>query len=180
MLTSKPPFQSSTTDEIYRRAKDREYEWPNLDTSQRFISEEAKDLVATMLQEAESRPDPDGIVQHPFFTSGYMPSEADMSSRLREMKPERQEFYATELTGSLRTQSLQNLKSMCKECVVGYWSLGKISKTQVWKEMAAEEKAGLTPMIPLADDMVYRPFDEWVKEQNRIKAEMAALNAHTD
>lgn len=176
MLTSKPPFQSSTTDEIYRRAKDREYEWPTHETSNRIISEEAKDLVATMLQDAESRPDPDGIVQHPFFTSGYMPSEADMSSRLREMRPDRQEFYATEVTGSLRTQSLQNLKVMCKECVVGYWGVGKVSKTQVWKEMAAEEKAGLTPMIPLADDMVYRPFDEWVKEQNRMKAELAALN----
>src|SRR6266536_2581774 len=27
MLTSKPPFQSSTTDEIYRRARERDYEW---------------------------------------------------------------------------------------------------------------------------------------------------------
>ncbi|KAJ4173488.1 Cell cycle serine/threonine-protein kinase cdc5/MSD2 [Fusarium falciforme] len=83
MFTSKPPFQSSTTDEIYRRARERDYEWPAAETSQRFISQEAKDLVATMLQDADRRPDPDAIIQHPFFTSGYMPTEAEMSSRLR-------------------------------------------------------------------------------------------------
>ena len=73
MLTGKPPFQSTTADEIYRRAREREYDWPKLDTSENFISEETKDLVSILLQSPEKRPDPDTIVQHPFFTCGWMP-----------------------------------------------------------------------------------------------------------
>ncbi|KAF7543619.1 hypothetical protein G7Z17_g10595 [Cylindrodendrum hubeiense] len=177
MFTSKPPFQSSTTDEIYRRARERDYEWPTFENSQRFISQDAKELVATMLQDADRRPDPDVILQHPFFTSGYMPDEAEMSPRLREIPPERQEFYVTRMNSSLQAQSLRNLKEMCRECCVGPWSGVQVILTQTWKEMAAEEKAGLTPMIPLEENLVYRPFEEWLKEQQQIKARYQASMA---
>ncbi|KEY67512.1 hypothetical protein S7711_02432 [Stachybotrys chartarum IBT 7711] len=177
MFTSKPPFQSSTTDEIYRRARERDYEWPNPESSQRYISREAKDLVATMLEDADRRPHPDEIVQHSFFTTGYMPSDADISSRLRELPPDRQEFYTNHLSTSLQARSLQNLKDMCRECCVGPSAQVQLVYTQVWKEMAAEEKAGMTPMIPLAEDLVYRPFEEWVKEQEQIRLKQAALRS---
>ncbi|CRK46123.1 hypothetical protein BN1723_016642, partial [Verticillium longisporum] len=65
MLTSKPPFQSTSTDEIYRRARERDYEWPTMETAGKLISSEAKDIVATMLEDADRRPEPDSIVQHP-------------------------------------------------------------------------------------------------------------------
>ncbi|KAM0437505.1 hypothetical protein ACHAPT_001869 [Fusarium lateritium] len=165
MFTSKPPFQSSTTDEIYRRARERDYEWPAAETSQRFISQEAKDLVATMLEDADRRPDPDAIIQHPFFTSGYMPTEAEMSTRLRELPPDRQEFYVTRMSGSLQAQSLRNFKDMCQECGISPWAPENVAYSQIWKEMAAEEKAGLTPLIPLEEGILYRPFEEWVREQ---------------
>lgn len=165
MLTSKPPFQSSTTDEIYRRARERDYEWPTADVSQRHISQDAKDMVAMMFEHPDQRPDPDAIVQHPFFTLGYMPTEADLSSRLRELPPERPDFYATRMSSSMQAQSQRNLKDMCRECGVGPWTQVQMIHTQIWKEMAAEEKAGLTPVIPLAENMVYRPFDEIFKDQ---------------
>lgn len=164
MLTSKPPFQSSTTDEIYRRARERDYEWPTSESSNKFISQEAKDLVATMLEDADSRPEPDDIIQHPFFTSGYMPTDIDMSYRLRELPPERQEFYATRMGSSMQASSYRNLKEMCRESGIGPWTDAKVIHSQVWKEMAQEEKVGLTPTIPLAENMVYRPFDDWLKE----------------
>ncbi|KAG5929711.1 hypothetical protein E4U42_004870 [Claviceps africana] len=164
MLTSKPPFQSSTTDEIYRRARERDYEWPASETSHKFISQDAKDLVADMLQDAESRPEPDEIIQHPFFTSGYMPAAADMTYRLRELPPERQEFYGARLNSALQALSFKNLKEMCRECCIGPWTDTKVIYSQIWKEMAQEEKVGLTPMIPLAENTVYRPFEDWLKE----------------
>lgn len=173
MLTSKPPFQSTTTDEIYRRARERDYEWPSHETSVKFISQEAKDLVAVMLQEADERPAPDAMIQHPFFTSGYMPSEDQMSSRLREVPPERQEFFMNRLDPQTQAVSDRNLRRMCRECCVGPWSQEQVVRTQIWKEMAAEEKAGLTPAIPLAEGIVYRPFDEWAQEQNESKAKHA-------
>lgn len=174
MLTSKPPFQSTTTDEIYRRARERDYEWPSIDDSSRVISPQIKDLVATMLQEADNRPAPDIVIQHPFFTSGYMPSEAEMSSRLRELPPDRQEFYSTRMDSATLERSNQNFLTMCRECCVGPWDQKQLVHTQVWKEMAAEEKAGLTPAIPLAEGIVYRPFDEWLQEQSDTKARLQA------
>lgn len=179
MLTSKPPFQSSTTDEIYRRARERDYEWPTEEGTKIPISQEAKDLVATMLTEADLRPEPDVVVQHPFFTSGFMPAEADMSVKLREFMPYQAEFYAgpNELDG---TQSLRNLKEMSRDCAVGPWSPLKVVHSQVWKEMTKEENAGLTPSIPLAHGVVYRPFDERPKEEQGLKprliASMSALS----
>ncbi|RDA87999.1 hypothetical protein CP532_3401 [Ophiocordyceps camponoti-leonardi (nom. inval.)] len=160
MLTSMPPFQSSTTDEIYRRARERDYEWPTAEATQKFISPEAKELVATMLEDADRRPDPDVIVQHPFFTLGFMPAEDDMTCRLRDLPPDSQDFYATRMSTSMQAQSYRNLKDLCRQCEVGPWNLEQKIRTQIWKEMAAEEKAGLTPAIPLAENLVYKPFEE--------------------
>lgn len=162
MLTSKPPFQSSTTDEIYRRAKERDYEWPVGDG--RFISEEAKHVVASMLQEAHMRPDPDAIVEHPFFVTGYMPTPADMTVRLRELPPERDVFYQHPVSRRIQAQSLETLKEMCDTCNVGPWNPTKFVSKPVWREMAAEEQAGLTPAIPLSEEIVYRPFESWLQE----------------
>ncbi|OAA80017.1 Serine/threonine-protein kinase [Akanthomyces lecanii RCEF 1005] len=172
MFTSKPPFQSSTTDEIYRRARERDYEWPVNDAT-RYISDEAKDLVATMLEDAEQRPEPDAIIQHPFFAIGYTPRESEMSSRLREVAPDRQEFYGR-LPSAMRTQSVRNFKELCRECCIGSQAHVQVLHTQIWKEMAAEEKAGLTPVIPLAEDIVYTPFDDWIKEQQQLRLKQSA------
>lgn len=165
MLTSKPPFQSSTTDEIYRRARERDYEWPDMEASQKYISREAKDLVASMLEDADRRPDPDSIVQHPFFVSGYMPVPSDISPKLKDGPPENPEFFASRMTPSMQSQAIKNLRDLCRDCAVGPWTPVQVIHTQIWKEVAAEEKAGLTPMIPLAENIVYRPFEEWLQEQ---------------
>ncbi|CAK7232204.1 Cell cycle serine/threonine-protein kinase cdc5/MSD2 [Sporothrix bragantina] len=165
MLTSKPPFQSSTTDEIYRRAKERDYEWPASEA--KFISEEAKHVVASMLQEAHMRPDPDAIVEHPFFVTGYMPTPDDITVRLRELPPEHDIFYQHPTSRRVQTQNLETLKEMCETCNVGPWNQTKIVSKPVWREMAAEEQAGLTPLIPLSDEIVYRPFENWLQE-NRL------------
>ncbi|KAK5663387.1 hypothetical protein OQA88_3815 [Cercophora sp. LCS_1] len=171
MLTSKPPFQSSTTDEIYRRARNRDYEWPSPETTQRYISQEAKDLVATMLQDADLRPDPDTIVEHPFFTSGYMPTASDISSRLRDTPPSSSAFYEP-LSDAIKEQNTRNVQEMCKECDVGPWCESQTVFKNVWREMAEEEKHGLTPAIPLAEGIVYRPYDEIFSEL-KLKAHVA-------
>ncbi|KAL2184239.1 Pkinase-domain-containing protein [Thermothelomyces heterothallicus CBS 203.75] len=172
MLTSKPPFQSSTTDEIYRRARDRDYEWPSPETSSKVISQEAKDLVATMLQDAEKRPDPDTIVAHPFFTSGYMPVASEINYKLREAAPENPAFYEP-LNSQTQSLNLRNVQEMCRECGVGPWSQSQLVFRKIWREMAEEEQNGLTPVIPLAEGVVYRPFDE-VKNEQKLQARLAA------
>ncbi|KAI2640437.1 kinase-like protein [Hypomontagnella submonticulosa] len=169
MLTSKPPFQSSTTDEIYRRAKNRDYEWPKPETSNKYISQEAKDIVATMLEEADRRPDPDTIVQHDFFISGYVPIATDITTKLRDYPPDGDHFYAVDLTPRMASQNIRNLREMCKSCEVGPWNNAQSIYKSTWREVALEEKAGLTPIIPLAEGIVYRPYEEVSKEQNLIQ-----------
>ncbi|KAL5594737.1 hypothetical protein BROUX41_001651 [Berkeleyomyces rouxiae] len=181
MLTSKPPFQSATTDEIYRRARERDYEWPTHENGGKEISIEAQDVVATMLTDADLRPEPDTIVAHPFFRAGYMPLSSEITTRFRELPPEAPEFYIREMNIAQQQQAIDNFQVLSAECSVGSWNNPQQPPTkanrvvQVWKEMAAEEKAGLTPMIPLAEDVVYRPFEEWQREQR--SAERAAQRA---
>ncbi|KAI1107516.1 kinase-like protein [Jackrogersella minutella] len=170
MLTSKPPFQSSTTDEIYRRAKNRDYEWPKAETTNKYISQEAKDVVATMLEEAELRPDPDTIVQHDFFFSGYIPTAAEMTVKLRDYPPDGDQFYTVDLSSRMAAQTQRSLKEMCRDCEVGPWNSTQSSYKSTWREVALEEKAGLTPIIPLAHGFVYRPYEEVSREQNLIQA----------
>ncbi|KAI1430004.1 hypothetical protein F5Y12DRAFT_724200 [Xylaria sp. FL1777] len=162
MLTSKPPFQSSTTDEIYRRARNRDYEWPSPGSSKKFISEEAKDIVATMLEDAERRPDPDTIVQHCFFSSGYVPTSREITTKLRDFPPDDDRFYATDVTPKMALEISQNLQDLFSVCEVGHKVQTAYKST--WKEVALEEQAGLTPIIPLAEGIVYRPYEEVSKE----------------
>ncbi|KAI1764758.1 kinase-like protein [Hypoxylon sp. FL1150] len=169
MLTSKPPFQSSTTDEIYRRAKNRDYEWPKSEAFNKYISEEAKEVVATMLQEAELRPDPDTIVQHDFFLSGYIPTSAEMTTKLRDCPPQGDQFYTVDLTPRMASQNLRSLKEMCRSCDVGPWNTTQPAYKSTWREVALEEQAGLTPIIPLVEGIVYRPYEEVSKEQNLVQ-----------
>lgn len=167
MLTTKPPFQSSTTDEIYRRAREREYDWPEND--QRRISSEAKSIVSSMLVDADKRPDPDLIVQHEFFGTGYVPAQADISPKLRETAPQQEIFYDACQASKLRERAVRNLKALCQECGVGPWGQFPAStKPEIWKEITLEEKHGLTPIIPLAGDIVYRPFDDLKREQQLL------------
>jgi hypothetical protein len=165
MLTGKPPFQSATADEIYRRAREREYDWPKLDASENFISEETKDLVSALLQAPEQRPDPDTIVQHPFFTCGWMPQSEEITPSLREKHPDPGQFLSAGVRGGRSNLYLRNLKKMCIQCEVGPWNSPPNVYTSTYREVAEEEKAGLTPKVPLPEDVVYRPFHEWLEEQ---------------
>ncbi|RYP24725.1 hypothetical protein DL765_000271 [Monosporascus sp. GIB2] len=165
MLTSKPPFQSSTTDEIYRRARNRDYEWPKSESTNRYISQEAKELVASMLVEADLRPDPDTIVQHDFFLSGYVPTATEITPKLRDCPPDGDEFYTIDLTPQMASENMRKLRELCKTCEVGPWNHVRMVYKSTWREVALEEKAGLTPVIPLAEGVVYRPYEEVSKEQ---------------
>lgn len=165
MLTGKPPFQSTTADEIYRRAREREYDWPKLDTSENFISEETKDLVSILLQSPENRPNPDTIVQHPFFTCGWMPQSQEITPELRDRHPNPTQFLSVGSRAGRSNLYLRNLKKLCIECDVGPWNTSSKRHASTYREVAAEEKAGLTPHVPLPEDVVYRPFDEWLIEQ---------------
>ena len=172
MLTSKPPFQSSTTDEIYRRARERDYEWPIAETAQKYVSREAKELVARMLQDADMRPNPDEIIEDDFFVCGYMPVPSDITSKLRDCPPENPAFYERATNAQMMDQNRRNLEEMCRECGVGPWGGSQLVLKKIWRECAEEEQYGLTPAIPLAKGIVYRPLDD-VRNEQRLQSRLA-------
>ncbi|KAI6250422.1 Cell cycle serine/threonine-protein kinase CDC5/MSD2 [Erysiphe necator] len=163
MLTGKPPFQSATADEIYRRARERDYYWPKFNTSENIISEETKDLVSELLQAPQERPEPDKIVQHAFFTCGWTPKAEEMTTSLREKHPNEFQFSSIDREDKMAS-SLQNLKNICIQCEVGPWTLPR-KYTSTYREVEEEEKLGLTPAVPLVEGVVYRPFHIWLQEQ---------------
>jgi hypothetical protein len=181
MLTGRPPFQSNTQEEIYRKAREREYDWPKLETSENCICQEAKDLVAVLLQSAEDRPDPDTIVQHPFFSCGWVPQAEEMSPKFRESAPGPDQFLTIGLRAGRSNLYAKNLKKLCIKSNVGPYSQSQKIHSSTYREVAAEEKAGLTPVVPLPDNIVYRPFDEWQKEQTQNQNDdMGSNSANTN
>jgi hypothetical protein len=169
MLTTKPPFQASTTDEIYRRARERDYDWP--EAPNKYISREAKELVASMLQDADMRPEPDQIVQDNWFLCGYMPVQSDITPKLRECPPESSAFYERNTSAQVESNR-RTLHEMCRQCGVGPWDQVQVVTRQIWRECAEEEQHGLTPVIPLAKGIVYRPLDE-VKNEMKLQSQLS-------
>ncbi len=179
MLTGRPPFQSTTQEEIYRKAREREYDWPKLNTSENSICQEAKDLVSILLQTAEDRPNPDTIVQHPFFSCGWVPNQDEMSPKLRDSAPGPNQFITLGLRAGRANGFTKNLKKLCIQSDVGPYTQSPKIHSSTYREVAAEEKAGLTPAVPLPEYVVYRPFDEWLKEQVEKRKSESDLNSGT-
>lgn len=179
MLTGRPPFQSTTQEEIYRKARKREYDWPKLNTSENSICQEAKDLVSILLQSPEDRPDPDAIVQHAFFSSGYVPSQDEMTPKLRDSAPGPHQFIAPGKRSGRANVYTKNLKKLCIQSDVGPFNQSQKIHSSTYKEVSAEERAGLTPAVPLPEGIVYRPFDEWLKEQVQRLKDEAELSSGT-
>ncbi|KAI9828903.1 MAG: Cell cycle serine/threonine-protein kinase cdc5/MSD2 [Phylliscum demangeonii] len=162
MLTGFPPFQSKTQEEIYRKVKARNYDWPSAETCRNQISNEAKDLVASMLVDAPDRPEPDDIVSHTFFRSGLIPESISFNATrthptFSDQPPQagmnKRAWWHSQWTG------------LCRQCGVGrinamhcFPIVGKEIDVSVYKECLIEEKIGCTPVVPIPADVVYRPL----------------------
>ena len=88
MLAGYPPFQSSTQEEIYKKVKNLSYAWPKDKETGNYIPNEAKSLVSVCLSLDENeRPEPDEIVDHPFFNMypGCIPRQ--LESECRHSRP---------------------------------------------------------------------------------------------
>ncbi|KAM5468275.1 Cell cycle serine/threonine-protein kinase cdc5/MSD2 [Microsporum audouinii] len=184
MLTGFPPFQSKTQEEIYKKVKSLSYDWPVDTEGANYIPDEAKDLVTACLNLAEERrPDPDQIVDHPFFNMypGCIPRELDPECRtstphwVTKQSPRGDNIepgFSLEYDATYRklishvTNSNQRY-TICKnifyaECGVGRRSSGEIRKSagkrcgkSAFAECLTEEERGLQPVMPLPTDTVY-------------------------
>ncbi len=68
MLVGRPPFETSSLKETYSRIKHNHYVLPD------SLSPAARDLISKLLtSNPEERPSLDKIVDHEFFTTGFIP-----------------------------------------------------------------------------------------------------------
>lgn len=88
-----------------------------------------------------------------------------MTPELRDSAPKPDQFLSVGMRAGRSNLYTKNLKKLCIKCEVGPWNPSPRLHTSTYKEVAAEEKAGLTPAVPLPEDVVYRPFDEWLREE---------------
>lgn len=68
LLVGKPPFETSSLNDTYRKIKRNEYHIPSR------IGNEARVLITKLLRpNPMTRPTTEEILKDPFFTSGYRP-----------------------------------------------------------------------------------------------------------
>lgn len=166
MLVGQPPFQAASQNEIYRKARGVEYDWPEKNKHFNDIPEEAKDLVARLLKvDADERPDPDQVVGHPFFSmhgGDAMPMTMeeyfcrDFPRFLDRKASPRGDVM---LKGTERL----SLRILARQCGVGCLpgdsepqaTVGGDVDVSLYKECQAEEDSGNAPVVPMPKDMVY-------------------------
>jgi hypothetical protein len=189
MLAGYLPFQSKTQEEVYRKVQNLNYVWPKESESSNYIPEEAKDLVSRCLNLVdEERPDPDDIVEHPFFNmyDGCIPRQLDPSCRfnkplwLKDASPRGDcvvSGYGLDSDEKLRAYVYQvdDPSQRYHSCKAAFYSLcgvgrkpdgaarksvGKSCSKSAFSECDVEDSRGLRPMIPLEPDYVYQwPHD---------------------
>ena len=183
MLTGFPPFQATSQDEIYRKAKNIEYDWPDSGSNSRRchndIPLEAKSLVSYLLKvDAEARPNPDGIVGHQFFSmhgGNAIPLALDPSCRRQKPSWLLDEQPRGDVMDKI-TPRLE-LSLLAQQCGVGqlrgesspYQVVGDNVDISLYKECVAEDREGGSPVVPLPDEMVYcstASLDTWPNRQS--------------
>lgn len=74
LLVGKPPFETSSLKDTYKRIKDCEYRIPS------SLRKPAVEMIVAQLQEDPAkRPSVEKLLQHQFFTSGIMPAALPLS-----------------------------------------------------------------------------------------------------
>lgn len=189
MLTGYPPFQSKTQEEIYKKVRNLVYVWPKGSECSNDIPEEAKSLVNSCLNlEEEQRPEPDDIVEHPFFDmyDGCIPARLDPSCShtkpawLRSQTPRGDTMmrghsleHDERLSGYI--EHVEDPIQRYRVCKAAFYTLcgvgrkpdgtarraaGKNCNKTAYAECAVEEERKLNPVIPLPPDFVYKyPHD---------------------
>jgi len=166
MLVGQPPFQSTSQNEIYRRARSVEYEWPKLGKHPNDIPEEAKDLVCQLLKvEAEERPDPDQVIGHPFFAMhGGNAIPLVMEDYFRRETPKYLDVRHLP-RGDVMLKGFErlSLRALARQCGVGHLTgdvlalpaVGEDIDISLYGQCQDEEDAGYAPVVPMPKDMVY-------------------------
>lgn len=184
MLTGYPPFQSKTQEEIYKKVRHLAYVWPKDSDCGNQIPEEARRLVSSCLNLAEDeRPDPDDIVDHPFFNmyEGCITKRLDPTCChskpvwLKSSEPRGDRMlhgYSLDYDDNLLAyiEHVDDPSQRYHSCKAAFYALcgvgrkpdgssrksvGRSCSKSTYAECLAEDERGLQPVIPLPEGTVY-------------------------
>ena len=165
MITGYPPFQSSSPNEIYRKASKIEFFWPENKDCLNDIPDEVKDLVASILKvDPDERPDLDTVVSHPFFAMhGGRNIPMIMEEHCRYGKPDWLSDSSPRGDVFNSGHAQWDVDSYALDCGVGfmpgttqpYDARGEDTDLSLYRECFVEEARGTFPIVPLPMDMVY-------------------------
>ncbi|KAH0536309.1 hypothetical protein FGG08_006802 [Glutinoglossum americanum] len=148
MLVGTPPFQANTQEDIYKKVRLRDYGWPP--EEKRFIADEAKDLVASLLVEAGNRLTPDDIVEHDFISKGCFLDE--ILPEYRHCAPELPEWSVMN-TKAEKVRYMKLYEEYCRKAGVGkdingqLWPcVGTDGGKEIIAEIQEEDLNGLAPV----------------------------------
>jgi serine/threonine protein kinase len=133
MLTSTTPFKASSRKEILEKVRGRTYQWP---VQKNAVSHDAQSIVGSLLVEAHLRPCPDDIVQYPFFTNGYIPTQTEMRDPV-DLED--------------RHISKSNLHDICEASRIGPWS------RNYSREDSKDNDCGVDESFIYTDNILYWP-----------------------
>lgn len=191
MLVGQPPFQAASQNEIYRKARGVEYDWPEKNKHFNDVPEEAKDLVARLLKvDAEERPDPDQVVGHPFFSmhgGDAMPMVME-ECFCREIPRYLDRKASPRGDVMLKGTERLSLRILAKQCGVGCLpgdnepqvAVGGDVDLSLYRECRAEEESGSAPVVPLPKDMVYTskfPSSNWPNLEAHDSSQSTLVNS---
>jgi myosin-1 len=180
LAVGRAPFHAAKREDIYRKLKAREYNWPDLAKFANEITDDLRDIVSLLLVHEDERPTPDQIVAHPFFKLGYIPLELESgcTSRIPKWPRNRPPTAST-----IKRGYTEEWWTMCKASAVGEYEPGKSfgaygsrrNKT-VAKDCQKEIEAGKQPNIPFAKDCVYVPFPMRVQWPHQIAGGLSEIS----
>ncbi len=156
-----------TPNEIYRKAREVDYAWPENEACENDIPGEAKDLVARVLKvDAELRLDLDQIVGHPFFgMHGGRNIPMIMEQHCLHGKPDwlsPQRPRGDVFEGG---HARWDWSIYAESCGVGHLPgnpqpfdvVGDDAKLSIYTECMYEDLSLTYPIVPMPMDMVYTP-----------------------
>lgn len=168
LAVGKAPFHASTKEEIYKKATQGNYSWPELTTSS-AQSQDLRDLVSRLLVSEEMRLEPDQIVGHSFFKIPFIPTRIPSSAKEREPPWPQPALPSAEV---IRRGYTDTWYSLCEQSGVGEYAEGKCfaasaasgskKSRSVVSEIEREIQDGLQPVMPIPHNTVYlSPVNCW-------------------
>nr|POF19921.1 serine/threonine-protein kinase plo1 [Quercus suber] len=165
LAVGKAPFHASTKEEIYKKATQGKYAWPELSSSS-AQSQDLRDLVSNLLVSEEMRLRPDQIVSHSFFKIPYIPTRIPSSAKEREPQWPEPALPSAEI---IRRGYTDTWFTLCKQSGVGELPDGKCfvaggskKSRSVVADIHREAQDGLAPVMPIPKDVVYlSPVNIW-------------------